>query len=290
MYCKICNQPVDEPGIEVKDFSVSKEKFQIKHCDHCLNYYTSNAPKEHEIGRYYESEEYVSHNDTKEGLIHKLYHAVRNYSLKQKLKLVGQIQTGKNILDYGCGTGAFLKACKDHNYNTLGIEPNPVAVATAAKKGIKCEEPNYLKEIETQSIDTITLWHVLEHIHKLDYTLEQFDRILTENGTLIIAVPNINSYDSKYYKRHWAALDVPRHLYHFTPNGIEKVLKNKGFRLTKTIGMKFDSFYVSMLSEKYLDKYPKPLQLARAFIVGLKSNLKAGKTNYSSNIYVFKKA
>ncbi len=290
MYCKICNQPVDEPGIEVKDFSVSKEKFHIKHCDHCLNYYTANAPKEHEIGPYYESEEYVSHNDTKEGLIHKLYHAVRNYSLKQKLKLVGQIQTGKNILDYGCGTGAFLKVCKDHNYNTLGIEPNPVAVATAAKKGIKCEKPNYLKEIQNQSIDTITLWHVLEHIHKLDYTLEQFDRILTENGTLIIAVPNINSYDSKYYKRQWAALDVPRHLYHFTPNGIEKVLKTKGFRLTKTIGMKFDSFYVSMLSEKYLDKYPKPIQLARAFIVGLKSNLKAGKTNYSSNIYVFKKA
>lgn len=289
MNCTICKSSTTKLYKNVKDNSVSKESFEVYECESCQNFFTANPPTEEHIGPYYESEDYVSHTDTKTGVIHKLYHLVRNYSLNQKIKLIKSHNNGLDLLDYGCGTGEFLSRAKTHGYNTLGIEPSETASAIANKKGVSTHKPSFLKEIPSNSKDVITLWHVLEHVHQLNETLEEFKRILKPGGNLIIAVPNISSSDSTHYKEHWAALDVPRHLYHFTPKGLVKLVNGSSLSHVDTKGMPFDSFYVSMLSEKYLNKVPMPLQLIKAFIIGLLSNLKAGSNNYSSNIYIFKK-
>ena len=74
-----------------------------------------------------------------------------------------------------------------------------------------------LKEFAPGSFDVITLWHVMEHLEHLDEVWQRLHELLTEKGVLIVAVPNCSSYDAQRYGEYWAAYDVPRHLWHFTP-------------------------------------------------------------------------
>ena len=130
------------------------------------------------------------------------------------------------------------------------------------------------------------MWHVLEHVPNLEEYLVALKRLLKPTGTILIAVPNFKSFDANYYGRFWAAYDVPRHIWHFSKVTIKKLFSEKEMNLVKVLPMKFDSFYVSLLSEKY--KTGK-MNFIKAFFVGLKSNLCAKKSKeYSSHIYVIK--
>lgn len=289
--CPVCKTNQFKHFINAVDYTVSKETFSIVQCQSCGFKFTNPRPENERLGLYYKSEDYISHSNTSKGIISKLYKLVRNYTLKSKLKLVSDTSEKGNLLDYGCGTGMFLSVAKSSTWNCFGIEPDNGARDFAIKEnGISVYEDirsaeDHLKGV---SFNCITLWHVLEHVTDLDNTLSWFYHKLNKNGTLIIAVPNDNSYDAKHYKEYWAAYDVPRHLYHFNEKQMVQILNSHGFKHIKSLPMKFDSFYVSMLSEKYKTGSIKYLN---AFINGLKSNLKADKASeYSSVIYVFKKA
>ena len=224
------------------------------------------------IGPYYQSEEYVSHSNTSQGLINQLYQIVRNITLKQKRRLVEKV-SGRNegrLLDIGCGTGEFLGTMKKAGWGTLGLEPDEGARNMAlSQQGVekymslitclRCRESDY---------DVITMWHVLEHVHRLHEYLEQIRKIIKDDGTLLIAVPNYHSKDAENYQAEWAAYDVPRHLYHFSATTMEQLLAQHGFKLESLQHMPFDAFYVSMLSEKY--RHGK-MRLFSAFWQGLKS-------------------
>lgn len=282
--CPLCGQTEFENHLLCEDYTVSHEKFQIVSCKSCEFKFTNPIPKLSDLGNYYKSENYISHSNTKKGLISKLYHLVRNYTLKQKLNLVSSYVSRGTILDYGCGTGMFLNVCQKNGWQTLGFEPDEDARKIAVEMGIKI----VLDKAEiNQSFNAITLWHVLEHVSDLNETLSFFNQHLDKGGVLIIAVPNHTSYDAGYYKEFWAAYDAPRHLYHFEKKSMESLLSKFGFSLVQTKPMKFDSFYVSLLSEKY--EHGKTNYFS-AFWTGLKSNLLAKKAeNYSSVIYIFKK-
>lgn len=288
--CPSCKAQDFKHYLTCEDYTVSHEKFQIVSCVSCGFKFTNPIPDISRLGDYYKSEEYISHSDTKKGLVSRLYHLVRAYTLKQKLKLVSQYVSRGTILDYGCGTGMFLKECQKSAWNAVGIEPYSGARKHAESTGIKVHSGNAdLKpNLEKGSVSAITLWHVLEHVTDLNETLSLFKEALQANGVLIIAVPNHLSEDANFYKEFWAAYDVPRHLYHFEPKTIKDLLSSFGFRHIETLPMKFDSFYVSLLSEKYKTGHTSYF---KAFKQGLRSNLKAKATgNYSSLIYVFKHA
>jgi len=240
------------------------------------------------MGDYYKSENYISHSNTKKGLVSRLYHIVRNYTLGQKLKLVEAHVSRGTLLDYGCGTGMFLNAAAADGWKAFGIEPDAGARKLAQEGGNSIAAT--LKDFSAQNpsfrANAITLWHVLEHVPDLSKTISFLKAALDPGGVLIIAVPNLNSNDAAYYGEHWAAYDVPRHLYHFNKGSLEDLLNRNGFALTETRPMKFDSFYVSMLSEKY--RHGK-INYVRAFLRGLISNLSASSAHdYSSVIYIFK--
>jgi 2-polyprenyl-3-methyl-5-hydroxy-6-metoxy-1,4-benzoquinol methylase len=286
--CPLCKGMAFEKFITCEDYTVSHERFNIVSCKNCGFKFTNPIPEISELFDYYKSEDYISHSDTKKGIISKLYHAVRNYTLKKKLGLIAKYVSRGTVLDYGCGTGAFLEVCKSAGWKTLGMEPDSGArrIANDKSLGVVENKNELAKEMKGEKLDVITLWHVLEHVTDLEETLSFFRDNLNKKGALIIAVPNHTSYDAKFYKEHWAAYDVPRHLYHFEPKTIQALLKEYGFELIKTQPMKFDSFYVSMLSEKYK---AGSMSYFKAFLTGLKSNLKAkSPTGYSSVIYVFK--
>ena len=288
--CPICDSTEFDHIITCNDYTVSQNPFNIVGCKQCSFRFTNPRPTNDNLPEFYKSINYISHSDTKKGFVSQVYHLVRKYTLNQKLKLLKANVAVGNLLDYGCGTGTFLKQANAKGWNSFGTEPDEGAreLSNSNKRlafGNK-QELNAFDPLIT--FNAITLWHVLEHVTDLPETLNFFKQKLNPNGVLIIAVPNYNSYDAKHYKAHWAAYDLPRHLYHFEAKTISQLLAKYGFALHETYPMKFDSFYVSMLSEKYLSGR---INYLKALLVGLRSNLKAKKaTDYSSVIYVFKHA
>ena len=273
-----------EPFLNCTDFTVSKETYEVMLNPDYEMLVTSPIPVD--LENYYKSEDYISHTDSKKSLFDKVYQSVKNYTLKRKLSLINSFKTSsKSILDIGAGTGDFLKVCKNNGWTTEGTEPSIDAVNIAAQKGVFLKQS--LDEIENKKYDVITLWHVLEHVELFSDYVTKLKNLLKEDGKLIIAVPNFKSYDANYYKEYWAAYDVPRHLWHFSQTSIHKIFSEEDMIVEKTIPMKFDSYYVSLLSEKYKSGKMKPFN---AFYRGFISNLKARKTSeYSSLIYVIKK-
>lgn len=271
--------------LSVKDHLVSGETFDLVY-DENLDYLkTFPSPKIEELPKYYESQDYISHTDENRGLFSSLYQLVKRWSLKKKAKLIfDQNKEVGSLLDVGAGTGDFLKVAKEKGWEVQGVEPNKYASKLASEKGIELKP--ILKDFEGRQFDVVTLWHVLEHIPNLAETISELSSLVKPNGTLIVAVPNFKSFDAKHYGKFWAAYDAPRHLWHFSKVSIEKLFE-ENFQLQKIEPMIFDSFYVSMLSEKY--KTGNKFSL-KAFWIGLLSNLKAQRTKeYSSHIYCFKK-
>ena len=274
--------------IKVKDHSVSGEEFQLIVNNEYGYLETTPQPLVEKLPEYYKSENYISHTNAKRNLFEKTYHVIRNMALKRKLKLINSFSSEeKNLLDIGCGTGAFLKTAKDDGWGVFGIEPNEKARDIANKS---CEGSVFniekLEVFKAQSFDVITLWHVLEHLPNLHAQVLILKTLLKPNGTLVIAVPNYKSYDAKYYKNFWAAYDVPRHLWHFSRESILRLFKTVEMKVVNTLPMVFDAFYVSLLSEKYKNSL---LKIIPAFFIGWLSNSKAKRSGeFSSLIYVIK--
>lgn len=288
--CPVCGSNNIRHFLTVKDHSISQEVFNLDQCQACTFTFTNPIPTEQEIGKYYQSEDYVSHSDSKKGLINVLYHYVRKINLKAKYDIISKHHTKGTLLDVGCGTGYFLKYAQDEGWEVEGMEPDPGArklAETNTKKNIAAD----LDHILDKQYDVITLWHVLEHIHNLKDAIQKINAHLKKDGTLIIAVPNLNSYDAKLYKEKWAAYDVPRHLYHFTPETIKTLLLNNGFTLADKKPMVFDSYYVSLLSEKYKRGKQDIIGFIKAVMNGFTSNFKSNSSlvNNSSIIYIAKK-
>jgi len=280
----LTNKPV---YLAVKDHPVSRETFELRLDEELQLLKTHPQPAPQDLGRYYESDDYISHTDGKRSLFEKLYHTVKQKALRDKIALVQQFQPTKGeLLDIGAGTGDFLVVAKTAGWNITGIEPSIQAKKLAQSKGVTFADN--LASIADHSKDVITMWHVLEHVPDVQAQIEELKRILKPDGVLIVAVPNYKSYDAQYYQEFWAAYDVPRHLWHFSKTAIKKLFAAQQIDLVKIEPMKFDSFYVSLLSEKY--KTGK-MNFVAGFWRGLQSNLKAAKTGeYSSHIYVLKNA
>jgi len=269
-----------KPYLVCKDFLVSKESYELLYNQQKDMLVTSPIPSD--LSEYYESEEYQSHNDSSRGFFNFLYQSVKKYSFSKKYSLFKKTNSSsKKILDIGTGTGEFLVYCKNRNWSVVGVEPNKKARALAQTK--KIEVYPKLFDITNKKFDVITLWHVLEHIPNLHDYISYLKTLLKPNGKLLIAVPNFKSYDAQHYKEYWAAFDVPRHLWHFSRKSIKLIFKEKGFVLEKTYPLIFDSFYISLISEKYKTGRTNYI---KSFLVGIKSNRRAKKSNeYSSLIY-----
>jgi len=273
--------------LTVKDHSVTGETFQLLLDEDLQLLKTHPQPLPQDLGRYYDSEDYISHTDGKRTLFEKLYHTIKQKALRDKIKLIESLASQKGtLLDVGAGTGDFLVEAKQSGWNITGIEPSVKAKAVSVSKGINFAVN--LQSIESHSQDVITMWHVMEHVPDIEKEIIELKRILKPDGVLIVAVPNYKSYDAQYYGNYWAAYDVPRHLWHFSKTSIKKLFAAQQMDLVKILPMKFDSFYVSLLSEKY--KTGK-MNFIGGFLTGLKSNMKAKRNmEYSSHIYVLKNA
>ena len=279
--------------LKCKDFTVSNEVFELQFHKEIDMLITSPQPKKEDLGAYYKSEKYISHTDASDSFIDKVYQSVKKIAIKGKVKSIHNFKNDtKSLLDIGCGTGEFLLSCQNDGWNVVGVEPNLEAKSLTISK----IDPNNavydsldacVKGENTKKFDVITMWHVLEHVPNLEETIKILSSLLTENGVLLVAVPNCRSFDAQYYKENWAAFDVPRHLWHFSKTAIAHLFAKEGLGLLKIQPMWFDAFYVSMLSETH--KTGKS-NLLKAFLVGLYSNVKGlFSKEVSSHIYFLKR-
>lgn len=282
--CPICNGTSFRDFLSCKDYTATGESFQIVSCEACQFKITNPRPNSSSISKYYQSDSYISHTNKSKGILDRIYLIARHFTLKSKRKLIEEFSTKGELLDYGSGTGHFLLHCSQNDWKCEGVEPSHDA--RAKQSDLKIHQT--LDEISKKKFDAITLWHVLEHVHELNSTLSKLTSLLKEKGTLFIAVPNPESDDAKQYQNFWAAYDVPRHLWHFSKENITALLAQNGLKIVAIKPMKLDSFYVSLLSEKYKNpNTSKFIQMTRGFLSGLRSNRKAvKKMNYSSLIYI----
>ena len=280
--CPICKNSDFTRVLKTRDYYFSQEAFDIIKCTNCGFRKTDPIPDANHIGKYYNSENYISHNSSARGFINKIYSLAQNLNFYLKFSAIRKYVPRGTWMDYGAGNGAFVKYIQSKGTHIDGYEPSDQARQNSSVQ---------LKDIgkypsDTTTYSCITMWHVLEHIHNLNELIDQHYHHLSQQGILVIAVPNINSYDSSFYGPYWAALDTPRHLWHFREKDLKSLLVQHGFEHLATKGMPLDSYYVSLLSEKY-----KQGSKLRAPLVGFYSNFKARTNQYpfSSQIYIFRK-
>lgn len=286
--CPICGGNVFNAFVACEDHLVSHQTFQIQQCEHCQLLVTNPRPDPESISAYYKSETYISHDDTRRGLVDTLYRGVRSYTLQQKEKLIRRLNGGVGeLFDYGCGTGAFLHQCKSAGWSTTGYEPDEDARRLAKQRTGAIILKDLNKSTQASKFNVITLWHVLEHVADLNKTLALLYESLKPDGALVIAVPNPASADAQQYGADWAAYDVPRHLYHFTPNVLKALLAKHGFIFEAQLPMRFDAYYIAMMSTQHRNGKINYLESLQS---GWQSNAAANQTgNYSSLTYVFRK-
>jgi SAM-dependent methyltransferase len=252
--CPLCTSDKIAIYLRCTDHFVSKEIFQIDKCGECGFEFTQDHPEEGEMGKYYESEDYISHTDTSKGFSNKLYKLARNFMLRRKVGIVRKVtglNTG-NLLDIGSGTGHFADIMKRNGWQVKGIEINEKARNFSISNfGLDAAGAEYFTILKPGSFDCITLWHVLEHFHDPFSYASGILHLLKPGGVCVIALPNSSSYDAKHYGRFWAAYDVPRHLWHFTPLTFKLFSEKTGFRSELLMRLPFDVYYISALSEKY---------------------------------------
>jgi 2-polyprenyl-3-methyl-5-hydroxy-6-metoxy-1,4-benzoquinol methylase len=282
--CPVCSNTTNELYILTCDYSSSKEDFQIVKCLSCGFRFTSPIPAEEHLGQYYQFADYISHTNRSGGLMGFVYRRVRSIALKQKVRLIQRYAKAGPLLDIGCGTGFFSAAAAQAGYQVTALEPDE----GARKYAIEHNKVNALPAHElarlTGPFNVITLWHVLEHMYHLKRDAAAMAALVAQQGALVIAVPNCDSFDAQHYKQYWAGYDVPRHLYHFVQRDLEALFAPHGLKLKQIAPMKFDAYYVSMLSQQHMGKGK-----LKGLLTGWRSNrqARAGKSPWSSQIYIF---
>ena len=266
--------------IKTKDFLVSKEEFVIAKTSDFGLLKSLPSPSKDKIHKYYKSDKYTSHHSQKSSIFNFIYRTFRKLNLFFKKKHLN-LNSCKNLLDFGSGEGFFIQSISESNIRSFGVEP---VLPTKSSNVFK-----QLSDVQKKGLQfsIITAWHSLEHTQDIHQTSQALVDLLEENGRLVVAVPNYESYDALFYKSFWAGYDTPRHLWHFNQKAIIDMFVKRGLTFRYSKPMLLDAFYVSYLSE--INKKSRG-QILSAFIVAFFSNLKAVFTNqYSSNLFVFEK-
>lgn len=287
--CMACGKEKFSKFIELKDYFLTKEDFELIRCANCGLLYTHPVPEPDQIAKYYDSKEYTSHITKGFSVKNILYRNARALTLRRKVKLIEKHKEVGSILDIGAGTGNFLNHCRSQGWNVEGVEVNKGAREYARKQfGLEFFSDTSQFETQPPQFDVITMWHVLEHLEDPERQMILNTKILKEEGIMVIAIPDYTSWDACHYAKFWAAYDVPRHLYHFSKKSFEMFSDKIGLTIVELKPMIMDAFYISLLSEKYSNN---KLRYPNAFINGIRSNIAGlrGRYSFSSWAYLLKK-
>lgn len=265
-----------------QDFFLTQEEFEVHETS--MPGVLKTIPQPTDVSKYYETSDYLSHDDSNTSLFARLYRLARKWNIQSKYKLISKHVTDGSILDVGAGNGELVRYLKEKHLDAQGYEPSQTAREIAYRKGITLLD--HLPLSKKGGFQVIQMFHVLEHVPDPEKTIQELYSLLEKEGVLIIALPNYKSWDANYFKKFWAGYDVPRHLFHFDEKGVVFLTKEH-FDLIKTKPMWLDSWYVSILSCRYKKSMVPTLQ---GVFLGIVSNIVAVfNSQPSSRIYILKK-
>lgn len=289
--CPLCGQRHFNDFVKCKDYVISGETYSLLKCDDCGMIFTQDAPTEGELHRYDKVKQKLALGGHSRGFLNNIYYYARQTMLNRKAGLVEKLSCVKQgtLLNFGAKTGFFSNKMIRRGWRVTSIERHhEERVFSLEFFHHRMLDIKELDSLQAEFFDVITLWHVFEHIHSPTKLLDKFFKLLKPNGLLFIALPNCQSFDAKHYGTGWAAYDVPRHLWHFNTNTITRFCHQHGFILMHHQAMLLDPFYISMMSEKHLNRW---FPVIRGFFVGLYGWFLSIKKrdNCSSLLYVFRK-
>ena len=268
-------------SIETKDYLVTRESFVVEEKENGISF-TYPVVADAEIDKYYNTTDYLSHSSNKT-LMSFFFDFFSKIMVKKKTSFMLQLGVVNTYLDYGCGVGKLINSMNKKGVASYGYDTSSLAVSVCKNKSLSAS--SNLEDLPNQ-YDLISFWHSLEHVSDYVNVLNKTKQMLSKNGTVIVALPNYDSFDSKFYSKFWAAYDTPRHRVHFTKKGFIKAANKLGFEVVKTKPLFLDSFYISMMSEKYKQSL---FYFLKGFFIGTLSNLCFFFTKQaSSHVYVLK--
>ena len=290
--CPLCSSEMITGHFRCTDHFLTKETFLIARCMVCGFLFTQDYPDEHHIYKYYESENYISHSDSTEGMVNKIYHLIRQLMLLRKRSIISNLTGLKQgrLLDVGSGTGHFASMMKKSGWIVKGIEISEKARNYSSTTfDLDIIAPDKISGLEKNSFDCVTMWHALEHFHDPHKYISDITALLKPGGICLVALPNCSSFDAKYYGQFWAAFDVPRHLWHFDTVTFRDFTGKSGLQVHHQLVLPFDVFYISVLSEKYKGSHwPFITGITRAIWFSFLTLF--NRSGSSSVIYVLRKS
>lgn len=243
--------------------------FRLVNCQQCGLIYLNPRPTRGEMGLYYppDYEPYAQDVEQAKGCLSSLDY---RYGVAKRCRTITKRKRPGRILDVGCGVGHFLNGMKRRGWQTFGIEVSEGAAAYAGERFGLEVHVGELEEAEFPAtyFDAITLWHVLEHLHDPLATLMEINRLLKEDGLLVLAIPNWDSIDARVFGEFWVGLDVPRHLYVFPRSALEELLAKTGFKTVNTECF-FGSHGAFVLSWRFLLEEKVSQRALREFLLWL---------------------
>ncbi|HKJ66702.1 MAG TPA: methyltransferase domain-containing protein [bacterium] len=293
--CPLCGSKNDEHWRSVHDrFGVIPDQiYSIVSCQDCGFRYLNPRPDKHSIQSFYSAGEYDPFLSIKDRLTLKdlLYAWIRKFSLWRKRILIESFRQEGSLLDVGCGTGEFLRYMRNTGWSVAGVEPDQRARQFAVGQGLHVNAG--LEALCERHFDAITLWHALEHMHELRDALENLVRLMEKDGVLILAMPNVDSWDMKRYQEEWVALDTPRHLYHFTEKDVARLITGVKLRLIATRNLWLDTLYNVLYSEnlyhRFFHRRYRPLYMLNSILGSYIHDFQSTARRASASVYILRR-
>lgn len=289
--CPLCGAIETVPYATCSDHASSRLQYLLLRCPACGVVFTDNHPEEDEMEQFETLDSQIRRADSPEGITERLYRHVRRRMLRRKAGLVVRqsYRDSGTLLNYGAKRGFFSDHMERKGWKVTSVdrhhENRQFSLEHFHHRMSGMQE---MSDFTPETFDVITLWHVFEHENEPERLLDTFHRILRPGGILVMSCPNICSTDAMHYGPYWAAYDVPRHLWHFNPVSLNRLVHRHGFTLMHHEKMPYDCFYISIMSEQYM---MHRLAFLRGMAYGLHSWLvsltRRGRS--SSIVYVFRK-
>lgn len=239
--CNLCESKYTSFLFAAQDY-ISREYFNVVKCDMCGLVYTNPRPNSEEIDKFYGQHYYGKQNLRFKVLVEL---PIRLFRRQRSRKILRLMDSGR-ILDVGCGRGRMLDEFRKRGWETFGTEFSEQAAGAAREEFGLNVRAIALKNwgFEDKFFDAITLWHVLEHLPDPHGTLREVNRILKDDGLIVVSTPNFDSFQAKVSKEKWFHLDVPRHYYHFSTRTLTQMLESVGFKVWRQhpFSLEYDPF------------------------------------------------
>jgi len=206
--------------------------YKVLFCRMCNVGFTVPFPSQTDLSSLYSAGTYRSVNGKR--FIAMVETGIYLARILRKKRIENYIGKGR-ILDIGCGRGTFLNIMKQNGWTVAGTEYDQIAAGSIAKKynlHVVSGNPKDWRFLPG-SFEVVTMNHVVEHMTDPERAIDECSRLLIKGGLLVVAVPNIKSLQSVFGKHHWFHLDIPHHLFHFSEEGLLRLLEKYNFRLLK---------------------------------------------------------